>query len=93
MFLERFDFTGKIIKPFCTYEYDGMGHSEDDIRHACPKAQVKSGMAICGAAIQAEIADITEWIPLKRAMLFLYLYWSTWLRGLLSNFAGYDRRL
>ena len=31
-FLEKYDFTGKIIKPFCTHEGSGMGSSEKDIK-------------------------------------------------------------
>lgn len=29
-FLERYDFSGKTILPFCTHEGSGMGHSEHD---------------------------------------------------------------
>lgn len=40
-FLERFDFTGKTICPFCTHEGSGMGRSEADIKRLCPGADVK----------------------------------------------------
>ena len=35
--LEHFDFCGKTIKPFCTHEGGGVGRSEGDIRHLCPR--------------------------------------------------------
>ena len=36
-FLERYDFSDKIILPFCTNEGSGMGRSEDDIKKLCPQ--------------------------------------------------------
>lgn len=60
-FLERFDFSGKHIRPFCTHEGSGMGRSEQDIRRLCPHAIVEKGLAIQGGrAAQAE-ANITAW--------------------------------
>ncbi len=43
-FLERFDFTGKTILPFCTHEGSGLGHSEADIRRLCHGAKVGKGL-------------------------------------------------
>lgn len=43
-FLEHFDFTGKTIRPFCTHEGSGLGHSEADIRGLCPGAKVERGL-------------------------------------------------
>lgn len=37
-FLEHFDFSGKTIRPFCTHEGSGLGHSVEDIRRLCPGA-------------------------------------------------------
>ena len=39
-FLEKFDWRGKVIRPFCTHEGSGMGRSEGDIARACPGAKV-----------------------------------------------------
>lgn len=50
-FLEQADFTGKIIKPFCTHEGSGMGKSEQDIQKACPFAVVEPGLAIRGSQV------------------------------------------
>ena len=42
-FLEKYDFTGKIIKPFCTHEGSGMGSSEEDIKKIIPDSVIKKG--------------------------------------------------
>ena len=60
-FLEHYDFTGKIIKPFCTHEGGGMGRSEKDIHHACPTAEQAPGLPILGAEVKYELASIEEW--------------------------------
>lgn len=45
-FLERFDFSGKTIRPFCTHEGSGMGCSVSDIKRICPDAIVEQGLAL-----------------------------------------------
>lgn len=37
-FLERYDFTGKTIHPFCTHEGSGLAGTVQDIRKAAPGA-------------------------------------------------------
>lgn len=49
-FLERFDFTGKTIKPFRAHEGSGMGYREADIRRSCSGAAVEKGPAIHGGS-------------------------------------------
>lgn len=61
-FLERFDFTGRTIKPFCTHEGSGMGHSEADIRRVCPGAKVEKGLAIHGADVAQSRDVIENWV-------------------------------
>lgn len=61
-FLERFDFTGKTIYPFCTHEGSGLGHSESDIRRMCPAANVEKGLAIRGGSAGTAESAIREWI-------------------------------
>ena len=61
-FLEHFDFSGKIIKPFCTHEGSGMGGSEDDIKRLCPDAKVEKGIAIRGSRVESSVKDIEKWI-------------------------------
>ncbi|MBR1688020.1 MAG: NAD(P)H-dependent oxidoreductase [Prevotella sp.] len=65
-FLERYDFTGKTIIPFCTNEGSGMGSSVRFIKKLCPGATVTDGIPIHGAeAANADrearaIADMAE---------------------------------
>lgn len=54
-FLEKFDFTGKTIIPFCTNEGSGMGSSERFIAKCARGAALKAGISIHGAeAAQAD---------------------------------------
>ena len=61
-FLESYDFCGKIIVPFCTHEGSGMGHSEQDIAKACPKAAVLKGIAILGTSARSADSNVSSWI-------------------------------
>lgn len=61
-FLEGADFSGKTIKPFCTHEGSGMGHSENDIKKACPAAKVEKGLAIRGGSVNNADRDIERWV-------------------------------
>lgn len=65
-FLEHFDFSGKIIVPFCTHEGSGMGHSESDIRQLCPNAEVKRGLALRGGSSPHFETEIRRWLNLKK---------------------------
>lgn len=61
-FLERFDFCGKILKPFCTHEGSGMGSSITDIKKLCPGARVEEGLAIRGGSVKDAKKNIEKWI-------------------------------
>lgn len=61
-FLENFDFSGKIIKPFCTHEGSGMGNSVSDIKKLCPGATVEKGLAIHGGSVERSKKEIEKWI-------------------------------
>lgn len=61
-FLEHFDFSGKIIKPFCTHEGSGMGKSVSDIKSLCPGATVKDGLVIYGSRVNKSKSDIERWV-------------------------------
>lgn len=61
-FLERYDFTGKCIRPFCTNEGSGMGRSEVDIKKLCPNATIMEGLSIHGASVRDAEADIKKWL-------------------------------
>lgn len=61
-FLESCDFSGKKILPFCTHEGSGMGRSEADIKHLCPNAEVKKGLAITGGSVSKAESQIEKWL-------------------------------
>lgn len=61
-FLERFDFTGKTIYPFCTHEGSGMGSSERDIKRLCPGARLEKGLAIRGGSVDKAEKEIQKWL-------------------------------
>ena len=61
-FIESQDWAGKTVKPFCTHEGSGMGHSESDLKKACAGAAVKKGLAIHGADVLKAKAAIQNWI-------------------------------
>lgn len=61
-FLEHFDFSGKIIKPFCTHEGSGMGSSVSDIKKLCPGATVEKGLALRGGSVKQSQKEIEKWI-------------------------------
>lgn len=61
-FLEHFDFTGKVIRPFCTHEGSGLGNSVRDIQKLCPTAKIEKGLAIHGGSVSRAENDIKKWI-------------------------------
>ncbi|MDV3427056.1 MAG: flavodoxin [Bacillota bacterium] len=61
-FLEKYDLSGKIIKPFCTHEGSGMGRSESDIKKLCPGAKVEKGLAIHGGSVGNAKKSIEKWL-------------------------------
>ena len=61
-FLEHFDFSGKVIKPFCTHEGSGMGRSVADIKAVCPNATVDDGLAILGSRVSKSKSNIEGWL-------------------------------
>jgi flavodoxin len=63
-FLERYDFSGKTIVPFCTHEGSGFGRSIGDIRKVCPEASVleASGLSARGSSADKAHSLVLEWL-------------------------------
>ena len=57
--LEKYDFTGKTIIPFCTNE--GMGSSERDLKKICKGAILKKGLSIHGAESANSESKVALW--------------------------------
>jgi flavodoxin len=60
-FLSAFDFSGKIIAPFCTHGGGGQGHIVRDIETICPRAKVTGCLAVGGQSGPAE-KDLAAWL-------------------------------
>lgn len=60
-FLERLDWTGKRIIPFCTNEGSGLGQSEAVIRSSCTGAEVAEGASFRGHRVKKSEKQIAEW--------------------------------
>jgi len=61
-FLEKYDFTGKTIHPFCTHEGSGLSGTVQDIQKAAPGAQVAQGLAIVGSHVDGARAALEKWV-------------------------------
>lgn len=59
--LEKYNFSGKTIIPFCTNEGSGMGSSERDIKKICVGANIKNGLSIHGAESEKSENKVSEW--------------------------------
>ncbi|MGN0221451.1 MAG: flavodoxin [Prevotella sp.] len=51
-FIEKHQWKGKTVIPFCTHEGSGLSDTESYIANACKGATVKSGIAIKGSTAQ-----------------------------------------
>ena len=60
-FLEHYDFSGKIIKPFTTHEGSGLGGSISQIKKVCSTANVQAGLAIHGADAAKSEKAVNQW--------------------------------
>lgn len=61
-FLDKYDFKGKTIKPFCTHEGSGLGNSEKDLKNYLKDSSVKKGLAIQGTYAKESDSEIESWI-------------------------------
>ena len=61
-FLEHYDWSGKIIRPFSTHEGSGLGGSISRIKKACPNSTVGTGLAIHGADAARSEAAVANWL-------------------------------
>lgn len=61
-FLDKYDFTGKTIKPMCTHEGSGLGSSESELRRTLTTANIKPGLAIKGTNAHRSDNAIRRWV-------------------------------
>lgn len=53
-FIEKHNWQGKTIVPFCTHEGSGLSSTERRIQSACPGGKVLKGLAVRGSTAQHE---------------------------------------
>ncbi|MCM1140090.1 MAG: NAD(P)H-dependent oxidoreductase [Muribaculum sp.] len=51
-FIEKHDWNGKTVVPFCTHEGSGLSGTESYIANACKGAKVAKGLAVRGETVQ-----------------------------------------
>ncbi|MDO4937943.1 MAG: flavodoxin [Sutterellaceae bacterium] len=65
-FLEKHDWTGKTVVPFCTNEGSGLGVTESSLRRTCKGASVLRGLAVRGTTAQnnreAATKSVADWL-------------------------------
>ena len=59
--LEKQDFKGKTVIPFCINEGSGLGGSERDLKAICKGATVKSGLSVHGAEAEQSKSRVANW--------------------------------
>lgn len=63
-FLEKFDWEGKTIHPFCTHEGSGLSGTEGKIQSVCKGVSVTKGLAVQGGAVSRADAAVEKWAKL-----------------------------
>jgi flavodoxin len=60
--LEKYDFSGKEIIPFCTHGSSGLGRSVGDITKLCPQSTIREGLAVRGSSAKSAQNEVSEWL-------------------------------
>ena len=61
-FLEKHDFSGKTLVPFCTHGGSRLGRGPADIARLCPTATLLDGFAVRGSSAAGAQADVEAWL-------------------------------
>ena len=59
--LEKQDWKGKTVIPFCTNEGSGLGSSERDLKSICKGAKFKPGLSVHGAESEQSKNKVANW--------------------------------
>jgi flavodoxin len=65
-FLEKYNFGGKTMIPFCTHEGSRLGRSVSDIKRICPDAAVKTGLDVHARHVKSAQSDVVAWLDKLR---------------------------
>ncbi len=61
-FLESYDFTGKIVFPFCTHEGSNMGKSLKELKKTLKNVTIGPGLSIRGSEVKKSDKHIEDWV-------------------------------
>ncbi len=61
-FLDHYNFNGKIIRPFCTHEGNGLGNTVTDLAKMLHGAEVKPGLGVQGSTVATAKNIVEEWL-------------------------------
>lgn len=65
-FLDRYDFTGKTVIPFCAHGTNGLANSIQDIRAALPGANVLNGIGVqrpgLDTSLETARSAVEDWL-------------------------------
>lgn len=65
-FIEKHDWQGKTVIPFCTHEGSGLSATESKLKTACKGAELEDGLAVRGATAQNSRSQakqsVVEWL-------------------------------
>ena len=61
-FFESYNFSGKMVIPFCTHGGGGLGRSVTDIKKLCPNSTVLEAISINGSNVRRAQKDVDEWL-------------------------------
>lgn len=61
-FLDKYDLSGKTIKPFCTHEGSGLGSTVNKLKSKYPNAIYEKGLEIQGCKVKDSKKQVEEWI-------------------------------
>ena len=59
--LEKQDWSGKTVIPFCTNEGSGLGSSERDLKGICKGAKFMPGLSVHGAESEQSKSKVANW--------------------------------
>lgn len=61
-FLDKYDLSGKTIKPFCTHEGSGLGSTVNKLKSKYPNAIYEKGLEVQGVRVNDSKTKVQEWI-------------------------------
>ena len=61
-FLEKYDFSGKTVIPFCTYGGSGPGETAGEIAKLTPNSRHLEGFSVVASGAGTAQARVSEWL-------------------------------